>query len=182
MTAIVPRSIQRDLSPIYAKYEPMIHSRAIHYATSFNHDKNDLVSIGNYVFMRAWQKWQSSKGVKFGTYLYRCLCNAMNDFCRQVDLPPAQDMLDAVAEPVTVVDPYHQARLRDSMRNLSLSARSIAQLVLTRPAHTLCLEGDESAYQIRMKLRAKLSKQGWTERRIRAAFNELVELTREMYE
>ena len=182
MTAIQLRpGPQRELGGIYTQYERMIHDRALHYATSFGREKNDLLSIGNFVFMRAWHKWDKKRGVKFGTYLYRALCNAMQDFCRGVDSPPDMEVQDAACDVLDAVNPSHIAQFRDALNNLSLPAKMIAQLVLCRPGKTLNIQGDESAHVIRIRIQNKLVKKGWTDEQIRTAFNELREMTKESY-
>ncbi len=67
---------------IFKSYTAMIHKLKNKYAPSPN-DENEFIQEGNIALFRAILKFDTSKNMKFSTFLFTCINNAMISLIRQ---------------------------------------------------------------------------------------------------
>lgn len=69
-----------DKSELYDSHAKLIYYVARKLANRDHTKTNDYISIGNYVFMKAVDKYNPAIGIKFGSFLCRCIKNAVINY------------------------------------------------------------------------------------------------------
>jgi len=169
------------------KYEPMIWKVAHLMSDSSEIEFEELEAEGHLVF--SWLKYDYDKHRNFGTILWLLLTRELGRFVdRNTD--PKRELMsggsigdwdpDSVPAHHPEWNPRERLIWKETVEALSGEARIIIDILLTRPAETLNLSGEESAKRVRDTLRSHLRTKGWEVKRIVAVFREIRELLREL--
>jgi len=132
-------------------------------------DRDDLLSIANVEFVKAYKHYDESKS-KFITWYTRCLFNRR---CSLIRRQLRRDGIVKVDYTPDVEDSYNPpAPLLDLLEGMKDDARSIASLVLDAPKDLI--HAMENATP-RRGLLTYLTGLGWSTRRVRLAFDEVAQ-------
>jgi len=159
------------------RHQWLILNMADTFAKKTGRDIEEMLSIGNSVFMLCCSKWNHTKGA-FSTWLCKCLKNKMIDHVRKNDIPlttskkQAPD-LSILPDRHYEWNPVHHMYSKELGNNLSTESRFIIGVLLSEPCLLLDLAGTETPKQIRGALHTFLKKAGWTQRQIWNAFREI---------
>ncbi len=132
---------------------------------------DDYLSSANVAWVNAYQKFDFSRGVKFNTYVYRAIWNALLDeYSSQVKWVKNNKSM-----PEEVEFAEKHSRFTSLMSDMSEDARIIIQLVLEAPSDLRDLLSAKQPQQSRQNLWAYLRGLGWSMARTVDAFSELKE-------
>jgi RNA polymerase sigma factor (sigma-70 family) len=140
---------------------------------------DELVSEGNMAFMVAQQKFDPGRGIKFSTYLYRVVENAMCDYVNGMKGPP--DELTEF-EPDRKASPERYAILKSWIASLSNDSQFILRTVWETPTEIVQWAQEElynpqnNIKYISRYLRAK----GWKWETIWASIREIREAVKKL--
>lgn len=176
----------------YVEHFDFIKAKAIHYSRMTGRNVSDLISVGNVLFLKAWESWDISKQSNFKSWLNWWLRGMLDEVSR-LDLPPTSQ-----GEPVDLeafysteeeyeLPEYRDVDFREAIEslseNISVEARLVLAIVLNGPSDVLDVAEDATPRAIRGALKAYLEELGfgWRAwRRVRDEINTVLDMKKEM--
>lgn len=151
----------------YSQVERLIYKISHMYSAKTGLELDECIGEGNLAYAKALQSYRPHTGVKFGTYLYRCVVNALNDLARRQSRHSTNQSDNS--ELTAVED--RSNRWQAIMQDLSDDARLIVLSVISGPDDLK--DWIQSGKQGRRRLMVWWKKQGWAVSRILRAFDEI---------
>ena len=171
---------QINLEQFYSEHKKLIYERAKRYSTTIDSPIEELVSIGNSVFMDALRTWNPAKA-SFATWFYRLLNQSFSKTVRQKHTRRNLEYNFAVRKPVySGGNIWRRIHFRELLDKMTKEARAVAEIILEGPSEVLGLSGCESPKKVRGVLFRYLRKKNWQEREIWGAFREIKEVLEAM--
>ena len=166
---------KEDAAVYWEKYKKLVYKCAGDFARGNASRREELISLGSQVFMKALTNWQPEKAA-FSTFLHRCLYNAFIDQTymmknREATMTGEQQELaiNGVADRRT---PDKLAASKELFTNLSAEAAEVVHIIFSAPDEVLETFGRDP-HRARKRVMAFLANLGWGRRRASAAFTEL---------
>lgn len=167
----------------YVEHFDIIKAKAIHYSRMTGRNVSDLISIGNILFLKAWESWDPKKQSSFKSWLNYWL-RGMLDEVGRLDLPPTSQGEAIDLEPMYITEEnyelseYRDIDYRESIEslsgNISREARLVLAIVLNGPSDVLGVAEDATPRAIRGALKAYLEDLGYGWRAWRRVRDEIV--------
>ena len=184
---------KRQLTKLYEEVKPVIVARAVSWSETTGWDIGELISVGNWLFMRELHRKKGRfdpKKSSIKSWMRRRLDQYYCDYTQRlrkstmafVD-PETLLILEATEamRPGTAL-PFKDARwsaeFRETLIGLSEEAQAVAKILIDGPAEALGVLGSEAPRMIRGALRRHLRSLGWSVQEISRAFNELKDFVR----
>jgi len=161
----------------YTLHRWIILNMADGFAKKTGHDIEELLSIGNSVFMYCYKSWKHDKG-RFSTWLCTCLRTKMIDHVRKNDKPLTTSNREApdltrLSDTHFEGHPRHNLYAKEMGYSLTTEAKFVIGVLLSDPCLLLNLKGTETPKHVRGALRRFLEKAGWTQEQIWSCFREI---------
>lgn len=157
---------------LYNDYHKMICDRAWSFHSSTGIEFDELISVSNYLFMKAFNSWDKSKS-SFSTYLFICLNNGLIMFIKKNSNLVELEDAHLIESPYREHYPDIALMAKDALNELSEEARFVVNILLSTPAEILSIIGTEPPKMIRGKIRDHLKEQGWASPAIWRVFKEI---------
>lgn len=157
----------------YRNNEPMIHSLAHKWFKKNPHKVfEDIICDINYLFCKAYENFDSSKGTKFSTYLYFFIKTGLIDLLRK-EVVRNRDTYANHDQAVT--EAHGQFDQEDILEDMSSDAKFLCDLVIDPPTdlkEIIVIKGG-TPRNYRSSIKDHLRNIGWTASRIRESFSEI---------
>lgn len=162
----------RLTQPNIERYRPIIYklARSFHRSTGLEYD--DLVAQGNLIFCEIQKGYTKKQGVKFSTFLYRCLVNRFITYIKtQQRYRKHHVNSDFIESSFTTKDINLNFAVRKSM--LSKEAKTVIRVLLESPQEFFNLTGVEKLQEVKTKLYKKCRSLGWHRPKVLMLFKEI---------
>lgn len=159
---------------LYEKHKNIIYNQAWHGCRLSGAPLEDLLSLGNEVFMKAIGSWKPKRS-SFSSWLWTLLGREFSDYLNRTDVPVDQDRTEMQTE---ADDPSRLCGFMEMIDGFSRETGYVATMILEGPAEALKLIGGENPRDVRGALRRHLLEIGWTHAQIWRSFQEIREALR----
>ncbi len=156
----------------YLSVEKMIHSICWKFVKRFGSDFDDYASEASQAYMRAYNTYDSEKGIAYTTYVYQCVRNALLDLQRKAKC-------SRLTYNTEIVEGWEDKRngtgfdFVATMKELSEDAATVMKLVANTPAEIVEFVRVDSPMKARQVVRSYLKDLGWSAMRIGETFSEV---------
>ncbi len=165
----------------YEDVKGMIFKLSWKFARNEN-EWEECVSVGNEAFLRAWDCFDPQRGVKFSTYLYRCVFRRLQthfaEAARRMSMEKTNS-LDGLHDDgwsgLDDVEDRSVGRIESILEDIGDDARLIVQTILELPADLKCLISARKPKESRFRLQKYLRKRGFKVAQLVECFEEIEE-------
>lgn len=158
----------------YEKYEKLVHALAWKYSRAYNVDYDDLVGCGHIGYMKALKSFDESRGCKFSTHLVHKIKGEIRKTLQPRAGTLAEDMKAELDERLPDNNSHMERRLQfiEALQGMGKEAQEVVEIILESPAELF--DWTAGVVKITIKnLREYLRYNGWSNRAINSAFNEI---------
>lgn len=159
---------------MYEKHKNLLR-KICHQFTNYEIEFEDLMSIGNEIYVLALKEFEENRKIKFTTMLYPYVKNAIineikknlrqqNEICVK-DINCFSNSFDIEKKVIFV----------EQIKSLSKEAQEVTQIIFSSPSDVLKNAGIFCPKKIRGHIYKKLRKRNWPERKIWKIFSEIKE-------
>lgn len=166
----MPRNQRRDASEVYREHRGIIVQVAKRVAHGYNHvDFDELISVGNLAFVKAYNAMDWGRGTRFSTLLYTVCMRDMHRAMQKNDDGVAwsgDTDMDEFIDPSTEVPSW-------SPGGLSQAAKDVIDVIMRVPEEMMLCCPSASPKVKRGALSRYMQRNGWSRRNVTDAFAEI---------
>jgi DNA-directed RNA polymerase specialized sigma24 family protein len=163
--------MRQSVIEVFNQHQNLINKLSWSYHRSTGVEFEEIKNQARFLFFKAYKKYDSTKKIKFITYLYTVLKNDLHKFCIKYARTVCVDQEILEQEP-TNLDPSILTGFKiDVLEGLSDDAKEIIDLVLKDHK---TVDFRQSHTQIRLSIKSFLKEEyKWSTKTILSAFKEL---------
>lgn len=160
---------------MYEKHENLLR-KICHQFRNSGIEFEDLMGIGNEVYILTLKEFEESRKIKFTTVLYSYVKNTIINEIQRNKRRKNEIENENIDHFSDSIDIEKRIIFMNGLNRLSKEAQEVVQMVLTSPSDILENAGISHPRKMRGCVRKKLKEQKWPERKIWKIFREIKEV------